>query len=357
MYSSTVTEFEDSSKKNSSVDFMGDSASVPKEPAKQSLVWQMIFGIGLLHYLSIYALVTKYHEATFWTWVWSTGYGVTAGLGVTAGAHRLWAHRSYSAKLPVRIFLAVLFCIAAQDRFYKWIRDHRTHHRYTETPADPHDASRGFFFSHIGWLMVKRHPAVKRYGSKVDMSDVLADPVIRYTDKVYYPLSFFLSFLLPTLIPVYYWNETWYISFHAMLIRYTISLHLTFLVNSAAHLWGNRPYDSRMNPVESPSVAFVALGEGWHNYHHSFPWDYKAAELGNYGLNPSTAFIDFMAWLGLAYDLKTPSKDVIHKMCLKKGDGSCSLWGRHHIGTDCTDDNCETGIHRTFNSVQEIKSK
>ena len=70
-----------------------------------------------------------------------------------------------------------------QTHFYKWIRDHRTHHRYTETCADPHDATRGFFFSHIGWLMVKRDPAVKEYGSKIDMSDIAADPVIKFFDK------------------------------------------------------------------------------------------------------------------------------------------------------------------------------
>lgn len=66
---------------------------------------------------------------------------------------------------------------------YKWIRDHRTHHRFTETAADPHDANRGFFFSHVGWLMMRRHPAVKKYGQKVDMSDIEADPVVRFADK------------------------------------------------------------------------------------------------------------------------------------------------------------------------------
>lgn len=65
----------------------------------------------------------------------------------------------------------------------KWIRVHRTHHRYTDTCADPHNVHRGFFFSHIGWLMMKHHPAVKKYGKNVDMSDIAADPVIRFVDK------------------------------------------------------------------------------------------------------------------------------------------------------------------------------
>ncbi|KAG9429870.1 acyl-CoA Delta(11) desaturase [Apis mellifera carnica] len=151
--------------------------------------------------------------------------------------------------------------------FYKWIRDHRTHHRYTETRADPHDATRGFFFSHIGWLMVKRDPAVKEYGSKIDMSDIAADPVIKFFDK-------------------------------------------------------------RVKPTENPTVSFFALGEGWHNYHHSFPWDYKAAELGAYGLNPTTGFIELMALVGLAYDLKTPREELVDRTSARKGDGTSSLWGR-----------------------------
>lgn len=89
---------------------------------------------------------------------------------------------------------------------------------------------------------------------------------------------------------------------------------------------------SEVKPTENPTVSFFALGEGWHNYHHSFPWDYKASELGAYGLNPTSGFIELMAWLGLAYNLKTPSKKVVERTSLKKGDGTVSLWGNpHHV--------------------------
>lgn len=69
-------------------------------------------------------------------------------------------------------------------------------------------------------------------------------------------------------------------------------------------------------------VSSLAYGEGWHNYHHVFPWDYKAAELGNYRLNPTTAFLDFMAFIGQAYDLKTVSNDIVAKRVNRSGDGS-----------------------------------
>lgn len=77
-----------------------------------------------------------------------------------------------------------------------------------------------------------------------------------------------------------------------------------------------------MNPAENLAVALGALGEGWHNYHHVFPWDYKAAELGNYSVNLTTLFIDAMAKIGWAYDLKTVSPQVVMARAKRTGDGS-----------------------------------
>lgn len=105
------------------------------------------------------------------------------GLGTTAGVHRLWTHRSYKAKLPLRILLATLFYSSGQNRIYDWVRDHRVHHKYTDTEADPHNASRGFGFSHVGWLMLKKKPEVVQRGKGIDMTDVLADPVVVFFDK------------------------------------------------------------------------------------------------------------------------------------------------------------------------------
>ena len=74
-------------------------------------------------------------------------------------------------------------------------------------------------------------------------------------------------------------------------------------------------------------MASFAFGEGWHNYHHVFPWDYKTAELGNYRMNMTTAFIDFFSYIGWAYDLKTVSNEIIEKRVKRTGDGSHNTWG------------------------------
>ncbi|KAJ8966902.1 hypothetical protein NQ317_010173 [Molorchus minor] len=242
-------------------------------------------------------------------------YALMAGMGITAGAHRLWGHRTYKAKLPLRILLMICQSAALQNHIYEWVRDHRVHHKFTDTDADPHNAKRGFFFSHIGWLMVKKHKDVLTKGKTVDLSDLEADPVVRFQRKYYVWLTPFLCFLVPAFIPWYFWGEAWWLSFYVLgITRYTLSLNGTWLVNSAAHIYGTKPYDKNIKPTESTFVAVAAFGEGWHNFHHVFPWDYKAAELGNYRLNFTTAFLDLMAIIGWAYDLKkTVSPDMVKK--------------------------------------------
>lgn len=103
--------------------------------------------------------------------------------GITAGAHRLWSHRSYKAKLPLQIILMVLNSMAFQNTAVTWIRDHRLHHKCSDTDGDPHNATRGFFYSHIGWLMTKKSDEVIKQGKTVDMSDIYSNPVLCFQKK------------------------------------------------------------------------------------------------------------------------------------------------------------------------------
>ncbi|XP_072392416.1 (11Z)-hexadec-11-enoyl-CoA conjugase-like [Diabrotica undecimpunctata] len=243
-------------------------------------------------------------------------------LGVTAGNHRLWAHRTYKAKLPLRICLMLMQTSALQNDIYIWTRDHRLHHKYTDTSADPHNSNRGFFFCHVGWLLMKKHPDVKIKGKNIDMSDVAADPVVQFQRKYYVPLGLSLTFILPSIATVYFFQETVVNAILLSIMKYILTVNGTWCVNSFAHMYGWKPYDSSINPVENATVSIVGLGEGWHNYHHTFPWDYKAAEFGNYRSNLSAGFLDLMAYLGQAYDLKTVSKEMIQKRAARTGDGS-----------------------------------
>lgn len=109
--------------------------------------------------------------------------GGVSGFGVTGGAHRFWTHRSYKANTLLRTILMLCFTVSGQNSIYEWVRDHRVHHKFSETDADPHNSNRGFFFAHVGWLMMHKHPEVVRKGKMLDLSDIMEDPVVRFHQK------------------------------------------------------------------------------------------------------------------------------------------------------------------------------
>lgn len=108
---------------------------------------------------------------------------IISEIGITAGAHRLWTHKAYKAKLPLQIILMLMNSVAFQNTAISWVRDHRLHHKFSDTDADPHNANRGFFFSHMGWLLVKKHPEVLKKGKQIDMSDIESNPVLVFQKK------------------------------------------------------------------------------------------------------------------------------------------------------------------------------
>ena len=137
-----------------------------------------------------------------------------------------------------------------------------------------------------------------------------------------------MCFFIPTVVPVLCWNETWLNAFFvATILRQVFGLNAAWLVNSAAHLYGNKPYDRFINPTQNMFASALVLGDGWHNYHHVFPWDYRTSEWGNYGLDATAAFIYFFAKIGWAYDLKVVPTDIAQKRVKRTGDGSHEVWG------------------------------
>ena len=145
----------------------------------QQIVWLNVCLIAALHLMALHGLYLI-PSAIPWTWFWSVLLFLWGGMGVTVGAHRLWTHRTYKATWPLKLYLMVMNCFAAQNDIFEWARDHRVHHKYSETDADPHNAKRGFFFSHVGWLMMKKHPDVIKMGKQLDLSDLYEDKIVMF---------------------------------------------------------------------------------------------------------------------------------------------------------------------------------
>ncbi|CAD7929739.1 unnamed protein product [Amoebophrya sp. A25] len=230
-----------------------------------------------------------------------------SGLGITAGAHRLWSHRSYEAHWLTRLFLMLCNSIANQTSIYHWARDHRTHHIHSDTESDPHDSNRGWFYSHVGWLLVHKPEAVRKAGRKVDVSDLLRDALVMFQKKTDPWWNFAWCFAVPAFISVYFWQETLWNGFlFAGVLRYVYVLHCTWSVNSIVHTdFGPSTYDPKEPPSESRLVSILAMGEGWHSWHHAFAFDYATAELDCFQQwNPTKVFIDMMAMLGLVRNRK-----------------------------------------------------
>jgi stearoyl-CoA desaturase (delta-9 desaturase) len=271
---------------------------------KQTLNWDMIIYITSVHIAAIYGIFCIFH-CSIQTLLLAFILWPVSGLGITAGAHRLWAHRSYSASTPYRILLMLFQSIANQGSIFHWTRDHRVHHKYAETDADPHNIYRGFFFAHVGWLLTKKHPSVVKAGRELDLTDLKQDKVVMFQKNLDPWFAFLMCFILPGLLSMS-WNDTFLNGFFvAGCLRYVLVLHFTWLVNSAAHTHGNKPYDKNIEARENNFVAFFAIGEGYHNWHHTFPWDYSTSEHGFTGaLNFTTLFIDCFAAMGLIKNRK-----------------------------------------------------
>lgn len=265
-----------------------------------TLHWKNIVFLTLVHFAGLYG-ATLCFEAQWKTILFAFLLLITSEIGITAGVHRLWSHRSYEATFLYRVLLMLLCSIANQGSIYQWVRDHRIHHKYSETSADPHNAKNGFFYAHIGWLFVKKSKEVKEARKLIDMSDIKNDSIVMFQKKMDPWFSQFCCFLLPALIATFGWGETFWNGFFIPgALRYLCALHFTWLVNSAAHLYGNRPYDESINPAENWFVSILSVGEGWHNWHHRYPYDYAASEFGIHRqFNPTKAWIDFFALLGM----------------------------------------------------------
>ncbi|GBC07273.1 hypothetical protein RclHR1_07350006 [Rhizophagus clarus] len=269
-------------------------------------------------------------KLTTYTAIWSVIYYFITGLGITAGYHRLWSHRSYKASRPLEIFLIFASSGAVQGSIRWWSRNHRAHHRYTDTNKDPYCANKGLIYSHIGWMVLKQNP--NEIG-RADISDLNADPLIVLQHKHYGLFAIVMGFVLPTIVAGLGWGDYWGGFYYAALLRLTFVHHATFCVNSLAHYLGNHTFDDRRSPRDHFITALLSLGEGYHNFHHEFPSDYRNA-IEFYQYDPTKWLIKALSYVGITHHLKRfPDNEIkkgIFLMEQKKLDQKKLLlqWGK-----------------------------
>lgn len=226
---------------------------------------------------------------------------MTICLGITLCYHRLLAHRSYQLPKTLTYFLAFLGCLAFQRGPIWWVATHRLHHSRVDQAGDPHSPQQSFFWSHFLWAFF-RHPQLDESEITVHRlaRDLYEDPVMRILEKYYTAIN--VSALI-VLFGLGYWFGEWELGISLLvwggLLRILYGLHITWLVNSAAHIWGYRTFETPDKSRNNWWVALLTFGEGWHNNHHAHQ---RSARMGFtwYELDVTYWLIRFLRKIGLA---------------------------------------------------------
>ncbi len=235
------------------------------------------------------------------------------GISITAGYHRLWSHKAYKAHPIVRSIFALGGACALQNDILTWASAHRRHHQCVDNnERDPYSASRGFWFSHIGWIL-------RNYKSGQDdfsnAKDLMNDPIVMWQRKYYLSLLLFMNIGLPAFLGFIHGDILAGILLGGLL-RLVLSQHVTYLINSIAHMWGRQPYSENSSARDNTLLAFFTYGEGYHNYHHTFQWDYRNG-IRWWHFDPTKWIISLLALIGLTHDLKRCNTAQIEKARLE----------------------------------------
>ena len=260
------------------------------------------------------------HSVSWQVWAIFAFFMAWNGLSITVGYHRLWSHRTYQAHPIVKWFFLIGGTLAVQGSVFDWCAGHRLHHRHVDDIyQDPYSAKRGFWFSHIGW-MLKNYPS-GNYDYK-NIPDLKADPVLVAQDK-YYALWILLANIgLPALFGWMVGDIAGTLVL-AGLLRLVLSHHFTFFINSLCHMFGTRPYTDTNTARDNPILAIFTWGEGYHNYHHFFQYDYRNG-VKWWQYDPSKWIIYGLSKIGLTWDLKrVPDVTIQHaqtEMAFKRAE-------------------------------------
>lgn len=228
------------------------------------------------------------------------------GISITAGYHRLLSHKAYKAGSIVKFLYLIFGAAAFQNSALKWCSDHRVHHRHVDHEKDPYNINKGFFYAHMGWIFFKEQKTETAHYPK----DLLNDKLVMWQHRNYLAIAVTVGFILPTLLGYFLGSALGGLALSG-LARVVFVHHCTFFINSLCHIVGSRPYTDTNTARDSYVMALFSYGEGYHNYHHYFPSDYRNG-IRWYHFDPTKWLIKILSFVGLVKDLKkVPEKLIV----------------------------------------------
>jgi stearoyl-CoA desaturase (delta-9 desaturase) len=261
--------------------------------------------IGALHLAALATLVRSAIRPPAWpSLVLALAWLLASGVSITGGYHRLFSHRSYRCSRIIAVFYLLFGAGAVQNSALAWASAHRRHHAHTDEDQDPYDSRRGLWWSHMGWLL---HPQIRHdYSNAVDLS---GDCLVALQHRLYLPLAIAMAAVVPSLI-AWSWSDALGALLWTGTVRLVVQYHGTFAINSVGHRFGRRPYSTATSARDNVLVAALTLGEGYHNFHHCFPSDYRNGARP-FDVDATKWFINALKWIGLASNLKRTPMHVV----------------------------------------------
>lgn len=255
---------------------------MPEGVDRKFLDWPYVLTVGFYHLIAMTALIPWLFS---WTgfWLMVAGLYIFGSLGVNLCYHRLLTHRGLVCPKWLERTLAVLGVCCMQDTPAHWVAVHRRHHEYSDQRDDPHSPYVNFFWGHMAWMLVKNRdlPRLELYSRYA--KDILRDPFYkRLETTLLYPsivigswgVFFVAGYLLGYVAgaePRQALRSGLSLLVWGVFVRTVFVWHITWSVNSIAHRWGYRNYDTDDRSQNNRLVAVMAAGEGWHNNHHADP--------------------------------------------------------------------------------------
>lgn len=276
--------------------------------SKRESSWPFVLFYIHINILGLYGIIVLFTSTSFTTILFTSLLTFFGIIGTTAGAHRLWAHRTYKADKALRIFLMLCQTMTGIGSIYDWVRAHRLHHMKFKHDDDPFYSNKDFFSAHVTAQLKSYSPQQERMLSEVDMADIEEDGVVMFQKKFYWIFYFVLFVLLPINAPLEYWGDNVQAAiFVTFFFRYLIVANVSWLVNSAHFIWA---LDKNQKTSDSNMIFFVTKNY-WPQYHYMLPRDYQVNEFGGYGTGFTTISIRVFAALGLASELFTITSNAV----------------------------------------------
>lgn len=274
------------------------------------LVFSITFLVALIG-VPLYGYLYGYSSVHIIATVLTLGF---AGMSITVGYHRLWAHKTFEAHPILQFILAIGGAFALQNSALHWSSDHRVHHKFVDqNDKDPYSAKKGFWYSHIGWML--RDYQGDTYSDYTNARDLQKNKIVMWQHKHYLALVVITNFGIPLALGVIF-NDIMGMLLTVGVLRLVLSHHFTFFINSLAHIWGSQPYTDKNTARDNGVLAFLTYGEGYHNYHHIFEVDYRNG-IQWWQFDPSKWFIKAASYIGLTSNLRKVPEEKIQAAKLK----------------------------------------